>query len=182
MSTEITIDDHGRPEPPTSGDEAAALFGFLDYQRATLRWKCSGIDAEGLRTSVAASDLTLGGLVKHMALVEDGWFRRRLFDQDQIPPWSEVDWDADPDWEFHSAAHDSPEKLLALWEDAVDNSRKLAATAMADGGLDHPAAVSWPDGRTPNLRWIVLHMIEEYARHVGHADLIREVVDGSTGE
>lgn len=182
MSTDVTIDEFGRPHPPLAADEATALFAFLDYQRATLRWKCSGVDAAAMRTRVARSDLTLGGLLKHMSLVEDGWFRRRLFGGHMRKPFADADWDTDPDWEIHSADHDSPEDLLNLWDGAVNQSRENAARAMADGGLDRLSDVTWADGRTPNLRWIVLHMIEEYARHVGHADLIREVVDGSTGE
>ena len=85
-------------------------------------------------------------------------------------------------WEWRSAAHDTPEQLRILWEDAVGRSRSLVAEALADGGLDQMARRSWPDGRAPSLRWILCHMIEEYARHNGHADLIRETVDGLTGE
>jgi hypothetical protein len=93
-----------------------------------------------------------------------------------------VDWTADPDWDWESAADDSPEELFALWRDAVESSRALVADALAGGGLDQPAKRTWPDGRAPSLRWILIHMIEEYARHNGHADLIRESVDGATGE
>jgi hypothetical protein len=93
-----------------------------------------------------------------------------------------VDWSADPDWDWHSAADDTPEQLLALWSDAVTRSRSLVADALAEGGLDRQAKRAWPDGRSPSLRWILCHLIEEYARHNGHADLIREYVDGSTGE
>ena len=90
--------------------------------------------------------------------------------------------EADPDWDWNSAADDTPEELFALWEDAVAESRALLAEALADGGLDRLAARSWPTGETPSLRWILVHMIEEYARHNGHADLIRERIDGATGE
>ena len=176
------LDDEGRPEPPLAGDEAATAFGFLDYQRATLAWKCVDLDSAGLRAEVGDSQMTLGGLLKHMAYVEDHWFSRALHGNDPAPPWDTVDWDADRDWEWHSAAEDSPEQLSTLWQEAVARSRNLTATAMADGGLDRPAERAWPDGRAPTLRWIVLHMIEEYARHNGHADLLRESVDGQTGE
>ena len=81
-----------------------------------------------------------------------------------------------------SAAHDTPEQLRALWRDAVEQSRADVAEALADGGLDRLAREALRDGRTPNLRWILCHLVEEYARHNGHADLIREAVDGSTGE
>jgi uncharacterized damage-inducible protein DinB len=180
--TMTDLDEHGRPEPPLAGDEAATLLGFLDHQRATLDWKCSGLDPAGLRVTVAASSITLGGLLKHLAYVEDAWFSRWLHGQDRQPPWDTVDWEADPDWDWHSAAEDSPEQLSALWRDAVGRSRSLVAEALADGGLDRLARRTWPDGRAPSLRWILVHMVEEYARHNGHADLIRESVDGRTGE
>jgi uncharacterized damage-inducible protein DinB len=176
------VDEHGRPEPPLAADETATLLGFLDYQRATLGWKCRGLDGAGLRATTAASSMTLGGLLKHMALVEDGWFSRALHGRDRQPPWNAVDWEADPDWDWHSAADDTPEQLFALWEGAVARSRSLVDEALASGGLDQLARHTWPDGRAPNLRWIVCHMIEEYARHNGHADLLREAVDGATGE
>ena len=176
------VDEHGRPEPPLAGDETATLQGFLDYQRATLAWKCAGLDAAALSARVAASTMTLGGMLKHMALVEDNWFSRSLHGQDRQPPFDTVDWKADPDWDWDSAAQDSPEQLRALWESAVDRSRSLLAQALAGGGLDQLARRTWPDGRAPSLRWILTHMIEEYARHNGHADLLRESVDGETGE
>ena len=93
-----------------------------------------------------------------------------------------MDWDADPDWDWHSAAGDMPDQLLALWQDAVDRSRSLCKLALAEGGPGQLAQRTWSDGRAPSLRWILCHMIEEYARHNGHADLIRESVDGLTGE
>jgi uncharacterized damage-inducible protein DinB len=178
----VTVDDVGRPEPPIDADEVGTLLGFLDYQRATLAWKCRGVDQDGLRATTAASSMTLGGLLKHMALVEDSWFSRSLHGQERQPPWDGVDWKADPDWEWRTAADDSPEQLFALWEKAVDRSRDLVTDALADGGLDQQAQRPWPDGSRPSLRWIVCHMIEEYARHNGHADLLRESIDGSTGE
>jgi hypothetical protein len=164
------------------GDEIATLLGFLDFQRATLEWKCSGLDAAGFAETVGASSMTLGGILKHLSLVEDYWFSHQLFGRRRQPPWDTVDWQADPDWEWHSAAEDPPEQLRALWRDAVGRSRSLIAEALHDGDLARPAARPSPDGLVPSLRWIVVHMIEEYARHNGHADLIRESVDGLTGE
>jgi uncharacterized damage-inducible protein DinB len=176
------LDDQGRPEPPLAADEIATLLGFLDYQRATLAWKCAGVDAAGLQATVGASSMTLGGLLKHLAHVEEGWFSRWLYGRDRQPPWDAVDYEADPDWDWHSAAEDTPEQLLVLWQDAVANSRSLVAEALAEGGLEQLARRTWPDGRIPSLRWILCHMIEEYARHNGHADLLRESIDGLTGE
>jgi len=178
----MDLDEHGRPEPPHAGDENSTLLGFLEYQRATLAWKCRGLDAAGLRATVGASSLTLGGMLKHLAWVEDYWFSRRLHRRDAAPPWDTVDWDVDPNWDFHSAAQDSPEQLNAIWREAVARSRSRIAEALVEGGLSMSAARPWSDGRAPSLRWIVVHMIEEYARHNGHADLIRESVDGETGE
>jgi uncharacterized damage-inducible protein DinB len=176
------VDAQGRPEPPVAAGETATLLGFLDFQRATLAWKTADLDAAGLRATVGVSSMTLGGLLKHLAYVEEHWFARRLHGQEPAPPWDTVDWTSDPDWEWHSAAGDPPEQLHALWQDTVARSRSLVAEALADGGLDRPAREPWPDGSAPSLRWIVVHMIEEYARHNGHADLLRESVDGLTGE
>ena len=174
------LDEHGRPEPPPAADETATLLGFLDYQRATLAWKCGGLDAAGLAATVGASTMTLGGMLKHLSYVEDLWCSRWLHGLQPKPPWDTVDWDADADWDWHSAADDTPEQLLALWEASVARSRFLVAEALADADLDRPARRTWPDGRTPSLRWILVHLIEEYARHAGHADLIRESIDGAT--
>jgi uncharacterized damage-inducible protein DinB len=126
--------------------------------------------------------MTLGGLLKHMAFVESFWFSRWLHGHAGESPWDTVDWTSDPDWEWHSATEDSPEQLFALWQDAVTRSRALTTDALTNGGLDQFAQRTWPDGRVPSLRWILVHMIEEYARHNGHADLLRESVDGHTGE
>jgi uncharacterized damage-inducible protein DinB len=178
----VIVDDHGRPEPPPAADEISTILGFLEYQRATLAWKSTGLDAAGLRATVGASSMTLGGLLKHLAYVEEDWFSRSLHGRERQRPWDTVDWKADPDWEWHSAAEDTPEQLQTLWQDAVARSRALVSEALADGGLDRLARRTWPDGQAPSLRWILLHMIEEYARHNGHADLIRESVDGLTGE
>jgi uncharacterized damage-inducible protein DinB len=176
------LDEHGRPEPPLAAGETATLLGFLDYQRATLEWKCSGVDAAGLATTVAASSMTLGGLLKHLAYVESQWFSRSLHGHDPQPPWDTVDWAADIDWDWNSAADDPPDQLFELWRNTVARSRALTADALSAGGLDQLARRTWADGRAPSLRWILCHMIEEYARHNGHADLIRESVDGLTGE
>jgi len=174
------VDEHGRPAPPLAGDEAATLVAFLELQRATLAWKCEGLDAAGLAATVAPSSMTLGGLLKHLTYVEDLWCSRVLHGRSPEPPWDTVDWDADVDWDWHSAADDTPEQLQAMWHDAVDRSRSLVADALANGGLDRLGRRG-PD-EEPSLRWILCHMIEEYARHIGHADFLREAVDGVTGE
>jgi uncharacterized protein DUF664 len=169
-------------EPPMAGDEAATLLGSLERQRATFAWKCGGLDAAGLQATVGASSMTLGGLLKHPALVEDDYFSRKLLGRDLGSPWNAVDWEADPDWEWRTAAEDSPAQLYALWEEAVARSRAAVSDALSGGGLEQTARFVWPDGRSPSIRRIVVDLIEEYARHVGHADLIRESVDGLIGE
>jgi hypothetical protein len=170
-------------EPPVAGNETDTLLGSLERQRATFAWKCGGLDPDGVTATVGVSSVTIGGLLKHLALVEDEYFNRRLWGREFGPPWDTVDWDADPDWEWHSAADDSPAQLMALWQAAVARSRSALSEALADGrGLDQPARFTWPDGQSPSLRRILIDLIEEYARHVGHADLIRESVDGLVGE
>lgn len=101
------LDEQGRPQPLLAADETATLLGFLEFHRATLAWKCAGLDATGLRATVGASSMTLGGLLKHLALVEADWFSRWLHGRDTGPPWDMVDWQADPDWDWHSAADDT---------------------------------------------------------------------------
>jgi hypothetical protein len=104
-----SLDGTGPPEPPLAGDETATLLGSLERQRATFAWKCGGLDADGLRATVGASSMTLGGLLKHVALVEDHTFSTKFLGRSPGPPWESADWDADPDWEWHSAADDTPE-------------------------------------------------------------------------
>lgn len=178
----MTVDEQGRIEPPVAAAEVEAALGFLDYQRSTLEWRTRGIDAAGMTATTAASTMTLGGLLKHLAWVEDYWFSVRLLGNPPDLYWQAVDWESDPDWEWNSAGDDTPDELRARWEAACAASRGRVDEALAGGGFDRLAAVPWPDGTAPNLRWIVLHMIEEYARHNGHADLLRESIDGQTGE
>ena len=165
-----------------AGDEIDTLLSTLERNRRTFAWKCGNLDADGLRATTAASTMTLGGLLKHLALVEADWFAVKLRGEPLGAPWDSVDFDAHPDWEWESAADDSPEELYALWDDAVARSRAAVAEALTEGGLDQPGSFTWPSGTTPNLRRIIADMIEEYARHTGHADILREAVDGLVGE
>ena len=134
-----------------------------------------------LRARVGASSLTLGGLLKHLAFVEDYPFTTKLTGERVGEPWDFSEWD-DEDWPFTSAARDTPDELYALWEGAVVRSRARLSAALTDGGLDQLAHVSTPDGRHASLRRLVCDLIEEYGRHTGHADLLREAVDGRVGE
>jgi uncharacterized damage-inducible protein DinB len=176
------IADTPYAEVVMDGDEVAVMLSTLERNRRTFAWKCGGLDADGLRARTAASTMTLGGLLKHLALVEADWFAVKFRGEPIGPPWDSTDWDSDPDWEWSSAANDSPDHLYGLWNTAVTRSRALITAALPDGGLDQPGRHTWPDGRTPNLRRILADMIEEYARHTGHADLLREAVDGLVGE
>jgi hypothetical protein len=169
-------------EPPLAGTEAEQLIGALDRLRTTFRWKADDLDAAGLRTRIGASSLTLGGLLKHLAVCEDYMFTTKLRGEPLGAPWDPTAWDGDDDWEFTSAAGDTPEQLYALWDGAVERSRARLDAALADGGLGQLAHVSWPDGGHASLRRLVCDLIEEYGRHTGHADLLREAVDGLTGE
>lgn len=169
-------------EPPLAGTEEAQLIGALERLRTTFRWKADGLDASGLGQRAARSSLTLGGLLKHLALVEDHMFTVEYDGTPLGTPWAEVDWEADPNWEFRTAAGDPPEALYALWDDAVERSRRRVAAALAgDGGLDQRVAAG-QGGEPASLRRLVLDLVEEYGRHTGHADLLREAVDGLTGE
>jgi len=176
------FDIDARVEPPLHGSEVAVLRGSLTYQRDTLRWKCSGLTQEQLAQRLPPSDMTLGGLMKHLALVESQWFDHWLRDAGFAPPFDSLDWDADDDWEFRSARDDSPEELRALFDGAVRRSDAVVDDALAHGGLEAESVRTSPrTGETFTLRWILVHMIEEYARHLGHADLIRESIDGHLG-
>jgi hypothetical protein len=168
-------------EPPLAGTEAEHLVGALDRLRTTFRWKADGLDAAGLQTRIGASALTLGGLLKHLAFVEDYIFTTKLTGQPVGAPWDFTEWDSE-DWPLTSAADDTPAQLYATWEGAVERSRARLETALADGGLDQLADISTPDGRHASLRRLVCDLIEEYGRHTGHADLLREAVDGLVGE
>ncbi|RYP88062.1 DUF664 domain-containing protein [Nocardioides guangzhouensis] len=169
-------------EPPLAGTEAEHLLGALERLRATFRWKADGLDVAGLAVTVGASTLTLGGLLKHLAAAEDYQFTARMRGEPVGEPWASLGWDGSNDWELGSAADDAPEQLYALWDGAVVRSRQRLAAALADGGLGQPVHASTSQGEHASLRRLVCDMLEEYGRHTGHADLLREAVDGRTGE
>ena len=172
-----------RVDPPLVSDEATSLLAWLDFHRATLRRKAGGLAQEQLARTLPPSTLTLGGLVKHMALGESSWLSRVFLGRPMMAPFDTVDWEADEDWDFHSAAQDTPEELAALHDASIAASDAILREALAHGGLDSRSArPSRRTGEHFDLRWIVTHLVEEYARHNGHADLIRESVDGETGD
>jgi len=175
-----TADVPGPVELPSAGSEIDTLLGALDRNRRTFAWKVFGLSGEEMRRTLGPSTVTLAGLAKHLALVEDYYFSLGL--GEVMPqPWRDVDFEAQPDWEWHSAADDSPDELQALWEAAVARSRAAIAAFLAAGSADSP--VTWSEWtEKPNLRRMLVDMVEEYARHTGHADLIRESIDGLVGE
>lgn len=177
----MTMTDYWR-EPPLAGTEAEHLVGALERLRATFRWKADGLDSAGLQTRIGASALTIGGLLKHLARAEDQMFGPKLSGAPMSPPWDEHDWDSDSEWDFTSAADDTPEQLYGVWDSTVERSRARLDAALANGGLDQLVHLSWGPGRQLSLRRLLCDLLEEYGRHTGHADLIREAVDGRVGE
>lgn len=168
-------------EPPLAGTELEHLVGMLDRLRWTFRWKASGLDAEGLDKRLGPSALTLGGLLQHLAAGEALRFTWDLDHSDPGEPWRSADWADDPDWTFSTAADKTPEELYRLYDDSVAAARERLAAIIAEGGIDR--ATTWGDPAQPaSLRRLVCDLIEEYGRHTGHADLLRENVDGLVGE
>ncbi|MBB6627016.1 DUF664 domain-containing protein [Nocardioides sp. KIGAM211] len=175
-------DDETPWEPPLAGTETEHLTGALDRLRATFRWKADDLDAAGLRATVGASTLTLGGLLKHLAAAEDFHHTVKLTGEPLGEPWTGWGWDGSNDWELTSAADDTPEHLYATYDAAVVRSRSRLDAVLADGGLDQLIHVSDGAGNHASLRRMLFDLVEEYGRHTGHADLLREAVDGLTGE
>jgi hypothetical protein len=168
-------------EPPLAGVELDHLVAALDRQRTTFRWKADGLDGAGLAQHVGASALTLGGLLKHLAAVEDTTFQWKLAGQHPGEMWHPETWGENAT-EILSAADDTPEQLYAAWDGAVGRSRERLEAALSDGGLDRPVADGDDAGNHANLRRLLFDLLEEYGRHTGHADLLREAVDGRVGE
>ncbi|MFJ4125918.1 Mini-circle protein [Streptomyces sp. FT05W] len=170
----MTTDE--RSEPALDAAERTMLEGWLDYHRATLAMKCAGLtDAQLREASVPPSEFTLLGLVRHLAENERGWFREVLAGEELPPIYGTEE---DPDGEFHVTEEDTWEEARTTWETEIEAARANAAKL----GLDGLSAGVGKAGKPFTLRWIYTHMIEEYARHNGHADLVRERIDGATGE
>jgi hypothetical protein len=168
-------------EPPLAGTEIEHLLGALERLRCTFRWKVDGLDATALDARIGASRLTLGGLLKHLAAGEDFMFTRKLHGAPIGEPWTSLGADGTDDWEFRTAGSDPPELLYGLWDGAVVRSRERLGAALSEGGLDQAVFAAF-DGEHASLRRLVCDLIEEYGRHTGHADLIREAIDGRVGE
>jgi len=175
-----------RVEPPPEAGEREMLNSWLDFHRATLAWKCDGLTGEQLRQrAVPPSSLSLLGLVRHMAEVERGWFRRTLAGE-HAPPiyFSPSD---NPDGDFDDVDDADVAADFATWRTECEAARKAeaAATSLDVTAVEQSRAWRRSSTETPrrvSLRWILAHMVEEYARHNGHADLLRERIDGATGD
>lgn len=169
-----------RRDPRLISNEHSMVEEFLDYHRATFLGKVSGLSKDQLAHQHGPSSMTLAGILKHLAYVEDVWFQVRFLGHAVPAPWADAPFADDPDWEFHSAPEDEPTYLIELYEAACARSRLAFASAAS---LDaESVAADRETGGKFSLRWVMLHLIEETARHNGHADLIREAIDGATGE
>ncbi len=160
-----------RVRPTADAGERELLTGFLDWYRETLLWKLESLSDDQLRRRLVPSQTTLLGLVKHLAYVERSWFRMGFNGEDLPAPWTETD----PDPDFRIEPGETAASIVAFYRDEIARSRAIVAASSLDDVARRP-------GKRYTLRWILLHMIEETARHAGHADILRELTDGATGE
>ncbi len=166
-------------DPPLQGNELETLTAFLDYYRALIVDKASGLTQEQLHTRLEPSTLTLAAIVHHLALVEHWWFHECFAGAEAIEPWANAPWEEDRDWDFNIAANLDPPTIFERYEQQCVLSRQVVANAE---DLDQLSVRTNRQDQAWSLRWILGHMIEETARHTGHMDLIRESIDGATGD
>lgn len=168
-------------EPPLAGTDIEHLVGTLERLRATFRWKADGLDVDQLRAHpIPSSELSIGGLLKHLAVCEDDIFAWR-FSGSPPETWLMAPQDEAEQWQFTVTDDDTAEQIYGIWEAAVGRSRERLQHAIDDGGLDRPAHLEF-DGMHPSLRRVLHDLLEEYGRHTGHMDLLREAIDGRVGE
>ncbi len=165
------------PAENRNTDERSSLLDMLDLYRIVLVRKTVGLTDEQLHSTPLVSTLSLARLLAHMAFVEDHWFEASFAGRGQVEPWVSADFEADPDWEMSWSAGREHRELVELFQTSVERSRATVAAASDLGTI----AAATGDQQV-SLRWILVHMVEEYARHVGHADMIRETIDGQTGD
>ncbi len=166
------------PYPPVDASERETLVAYLDYYRAVVLDKAGGLNREQLSTRLGPSTLTLINIVHHLAIVEHWWFHEFFLGNEALEPWSSVDWEADRDWEFTVASELDPTLVIDRYREAIARSQGITDAAESVEVL----SAKERDGKQHTLRWILVHMIEETARHAGHADLIRESIDGKVGD
>ncbi|WP_433043856.1 DUF664 domain-containing protein [Dactylosporangium sp. CS-033363] len=170
-------------EPKPDAGEAELLLFALERSRAAFAWKTGGLDAEALTRAFPPSSMTLGGLIKHLAAVEE----RYTIDFTGRPPGPPLDSEealTDHNWVWRSARNDQPQQLYSLWQSSVARSRTaMRAVLSSNDALNRPAEyTAYDSGEHPNLRRILIDLHDEYARHNGHADLMREAIDGLIGQ
>jgi uncharacterized damage-inducible protein DinB len=163
----------------TTTSERDSLSQYLDYQRETILLKTEGLTKAQLAQKIPSSGLTLAGILYHLALVEEDWFEVKFLGHEDREDWAGIDWEADRDYEFRTAVDKEPDWLRRRYRDACDRARQVAAAASS---LDDVSVRTLSNGKPFTLRWMTLHLIEETARHAGHADLLREAIDGVVGE
>jgi uncharacterized damage-inducible protein DinB len=163
-------------ERPVAGPEAETLHGFLDAQRDLILWKIEGLDNEQLRRRMTPTGMSLLGLVKHLAYVEDGWFRQTFAGKEPLPDllWNKDD----PAMDWRIEPHETTDEILSIYKKAIAESRAIARAA----DLDQLSVIKTGRRGHLSMRWILLHMIEEVSRHLGHADIMRESIDGAVGD
>lgn len=166
------MQDPERLQRRGNGSERELLERFLDFERDTLLWKASGLSEEQLRKPLTPSGMSLLGLIKHLAYVERNWFQMRFLGLDVYIPWRQDD----PDGDFRIEPDETPESVFTLYRGEIEESRRIVAAT------DSLETVALDPNRPVTMRWILIHMIQETARHAGHADLMREATDGQTGE
>ena len=163
--------DH-RLKPPRAGSEKETLEAYLELQRATALWKLEGLSDEDLRRPMTPSGLTMLGVVKHLAYVEHWWFQADFLNRESEFPWT----DEDPDADFRIEPTETTDQILSLYQEETEEARRIVEASSLDDLAQHEKRGGY------SLRWIIIHMIEETARHNGHLDLMREAIDGMTGE
>lgn len=182
MTTDDSADIWVPPpwEPPLAGTEVEHLLGALGRMRATFRWKADGLDEAGLRQRLGTSRLSLGGLLLHLAMGEEYYLTTKLRGEELVEPWTSLGHDGTDEWEF--TAELSAADTYDAYDAAVARNEERTAAALAEGGLDLVAHVDDGNGHHASLRRLLFDMLEEYGRHTGHADLLREAIDGRVGE
>ena len=169
---EVEVDPY---RPPIRAGEKETLNAFLDYQRGVIVWKLEGLSEADARRPIVASGTSLLGLVRHLAYVERWWFQSQFLGEELEMPWTEED----PDGDFHAGPDETVASVCSLYREQCARSREIVAAA----DLDQEAFNHWGDPpHEVTLRWILVHLIEETARHLGHADILRELIDGATGD
>jgi hypothetical protein len=158
------------------------MLGALGRMQVTFRWKADGLDDDQIHAAAASGTLTVGGLLKHLAAQEDYAAFVKIAGRPMPSEWDDNNWDEDPDWEFGSASQQSAAELYARYDAAVERAAEVTRAVLEERGMDGDSAVTAADGTRASIRRILFDRLEEYGRHTGHMDLLREALDGRVGE